>query len=60
MTPGPFLVSAAVHGRGVGLVLRGLSVVEQRYQAVLAVVEGGLSVSEAAAGSGLLKALAGS
>jgi transposase InsO family protein len=37
----------------VGLVLRELSVTEQRYQAVLAVLEDGLSVTEAAAKTGV-------
>jgi transposase InsO family protein len=37
----------------VGLVLRELSVAEQRYQAVLAVIEDGISVTEAAAKSGV-------
>jgi Homeodomain-like domain-containing protein len=37
----------------VGLVLRELSVTEQRYQAVLAVIEDGLSVTEAAAKAGV-------
>jgi len=38
---------------GVGLVLRELSVAEQRYQAVLSVIEDGLSVTEAAAKAGV-------
>jgi transposase InsO family protein len=38
---------------GVGRVLRELSVAEQRYQAVLSVVEDGLSVTEAAAKAGV-------
>jgi transposase len=37
----------------VGLVLRELSVTEQRYRAVLAVIEDGLSVTEAAAKAGV-------
>jgi transposase InsO family protein len=39
--------------RGVGLVLRELSVAEQRYQAILAVIEEGLSVTEVAAKAGV-------
>ena len=38
---------------GVGLVLRELSVAGQRYQAVLAVIEDGLSVTEVAAKAGV-------
>jgi transposase len=46
--------SACVWGpRGVGRVFRELSVSEQRYQAVLTVIEDGLSVTEAAAKAGV-------
>ena len=38
---------------GVGVMLKEISVVEQRYQAVLAVIEDGLSVTEAAAKVGV-------
>jgi transposase-like protein len=36
-------------------VLREMSVAEQRYQAVLAVIEGGLEVTEAAAKAGVTR-----
>src|SRR3954449_5361370 len=45
--------SAAGGSRGVGRVLRELSVAEQRYQAVLAVIEDGLDVTEVAAKVGV-------
>jgi transposase len=48
------MVSAAVGWcEGVGRVLRELSVAEQRYQAVLSVIEDGLSVTGAAAKAGV-------
>src|SRR5687767_2352947 len=41
--------------RGGGPVFRELSVAEQRYQAVLAVIEGGLQITEAAAKAGVTR-----
>src|SRR3954471_3338781 len=47
--------SAAGSSRGGGPVFRELSVAEQRYQAVLAVIEDGLQVTEAAAKAGVTR-----
>src|SRR3954469_24815326 len=47
--------SAAGSSRGGGPVFRELSVAEQRYQAVLAVIEDGLQVTEAAAKAGVAR-----